>query len=185
MIFNKHYELRNKHAFLSPSKHYWINWDEEKLRNSYRNAQATERGTELHELAEKCIRNGVKLQANKTTLSLYVNDAIGYKMTPEQALYYSDNCYGHADAISFRRNILRIFDLKTGEVTPGSMDQLLIYAAIFCHEYHVDPHSIKYDLRIYQFDKAVCYEPEGEEIAEIMDIIVKEDNIVESMKIEE
>ena len=181
MNFNTHYELRNKHSFLSPSKHYWIKWDEDKLRSSYLNAQAVERGTRLHDLAAECINMGIKLQNNKTTMSLYVNDAIGYKMTAEQPLYYSDNCFGHADAISFRRNLLRIFDLKTGEVTAGSMEQPLIYAALFCLEYHIDPRSIKYDLRIYQFDKAICYEPDGDEIAEIMDIIVHHNAVIEEM----
>ncbi len=181
MNFNAHYELKNKHSFLSPSKHYWIKWDEDKLRTSYSNAQAAERGTRLHDLAAECIKLGIKLKDNKTTMALYVNDAIGYKMNAEQALYYSDNCFGHADAISFKRNTLRIFDLKTGEITPGSMDQLLIYAALFCLEYHIDPHAIKYDLRIYQFDQAMCYEPHGEEIADIMSIIVHLDAVIEEI----
>lgn len=185
MNFNTHYELKDKHAFLSPSKHYWINWDEDKLRASYKNAQAAERGTRLHSLAAECISLGIKLQNNKTTMSMYINDAIGYKMTSEVPLFYSSNCFGHADALSFNRKLLRIFDLKTGTVTQGSMDQLLIYAALFCLEYGVDPRSIKYDLRIYQYDNAVCYEPEGTEIAEIMDIIVALDRQIEMMKAEE
>ena len=185
MNFNKHYELKNKHAFFSPSKHYWLRWDEEKIRNSYINAKAVEKGTRLHNLAAECISLGIKLKDNKTTLSMYVNDALSYKMTPEVALFYSDNCFGHTDAISFKRNILRIFDLKTGEITTASMEQLLIYAALFCLEYHIDPKSIKYDLRIYQFDKAICYEPNGDEIAEIIDIIVHHDMVVESMNMEE
>ena len=185
MNFNTHYEIKDKHAFLSPSKHYWINWDTEKLRTSFKNAQAAERGTRLHALAAECISLGVKLQNNKTTLSMYVNDALGYKMTAEVPLFYSSNCFGHADALSFNRKLLRIFDLKTGAVSQASMDQLLIYAALFCLEYHVDPKSIKYDLRIYQFDKAICYEPNGEEINEIMDIIIELDTYLEEMKVEE
>ena len=62
----------------------------------------------------------------------------------EQALYYSDNCFGTADAISFKKNFLRIHDLKTG-VTPGSMKQLLIYASMFCLEYNFLPIQIFYD----------------------------------------
>ena len=65
------------------------------------------------------------------------------------------------------------------------MDQLLIYAAIYCLERKVDPYSIKYDLRIYQFDKAICHEPSGEEIAEIMDIIVHHNALLDSMNMEE
>ena len=106
MNFNEHYELRNKHAFFSPSKYYWLRWDEDKIKNSYINARAAEKGTRLHNIAAECISLGIKLQNNKTTLSMYVNDAIGYKMKPEVALYYSDNCFGHADAISFKRNLL-------------------------------------------------------------------------------
>lgn len=185
MSFDKYYELRNKHAFLAPSKHTWIRWDEDKLLNAWANAKAAEKGTELHEHAEKCIKFGTKLQDSKSTLGMYVNDAIEYKMQPEFLVYYSDYCFGHADALSFRRKKLRIFDLKTGLVTPGSMDQLLIYAAIYCLERKVDPYSIKYDLRIYQFDKAICYEPSGEEIAEIMDIIVHHNALLDSMNMEE
>ena len=182
MNFKPFFELRNKHAFLSPSKHTWIRWDRDKLINAWHNYKAAERGTELHELAEKCIKFGVKLQDNKSTLGMYVNDAISYKMTPEVALYYSDNCFGHADALSFKRKKLRIFDLKTGLVTQGSMDQLLIYAALFCLTYEIDPRSIKYDLRIYQFDQAVCYEPTGDEISEIVEAIIENDAVIEMLK---
>jgi hypothetical protein len=37
---------------------------------------------------------------------MYVNDAIGYQMTPEQPIYYSENCVGTADAISFKNDFL-------------------------------------------------------------------------------
>ena len=185
MNFKPFLELKNKHAFFSPSKHTWIHWDRDKIITSWNNFKAAERGTELHEFAEKAIKFGIKLQDSKSTLGMYVNDAIDYKMTPEVALYYSDNCFGHADAVCFRRKKLRIFDLKTGLVTPGSMDQLLIYAALYCFTYDVDPRSIKYDLRIYQFDQATCYEPTGDEIAEIMDIIIDSDAVVEMLKGEE
>lgn len=171
MNFNKHYELTNRHAFLSPSKYYWSNWDEEKLDVSYNNFLATERGTRLHALAAECISLGIKLKDNKTTMGMYVNDAIGYRMTPEQPLYYSDNCFGHADTISFRRNKLRIHDLKTGEVTPGSMRQLEIYAALFCLEYDVNPFKIEIELRIYQFDQAIIHNPDPQTILDIMNKI--------------
>lgn len=182
MNFKPFLELKNKHAFFSPSKHTWLRWDKEKIINAWRNYRAAERGTRLHAYAEESIRLGIKLQDSKSTLGMYVNDAIDYKMEPEVALYYSDNCFGHADALCFRRKKLRIFDLKTGLITPGSMDQLLIYAALYCFTYDVDPRSIKYDLRIYQFDQAECYEPTGDEIAEIMDIIIENDTIVEMLK---
>ena len=182
MNFKPFSELKNRHAFFSPSKHTWIHWDHEKIVTAWNNFKAAERGTELHDFAEKAIKHGIKLQDSKSTLGMYVNDAIDYKMTPEVALYYSENCFGHADAVCFRRKKLRIFDLKTGLITPGSMDQLLIYAALYCFTYDVDPRSIKYDLRIYQFDQATCYEPTGDEIAEIMDIIIDSDAVIEMLK---
>lgn len=40
--------------------------------------------------------------------------------------------------------MLRIHDLKTG-ISPVHMDQLLIYAALFCLEYKIKPGSIDTD----------------------------------------
>jgi hypothetical protein len=115
---------------------------------------------------------------------MYVNDAIGYKMTPEQPLYYSENCFGTCDAISFRKNQLRIHDLKTG-VTPAHMEQLLIYASLFCLEYGIKPSSIEAELRIYQSDDIIGYIPEPEEIVHVMDKIIYFDNIIKELKAEE
>ena len=131
MNFNNHFQLRDKHAFLGASKYHWINYDEDKLVESYNRFQAVQRGTVLHNFAAQCITLGQKLPRSQKTLNMYVNDAIGFKMTPEQVLYYSDNCFGTADAISFRNGMLRIHDLKTG-VTPAHMEQLMVYAALFC-----------------------------------------------------
>ena len=105
-------------------------------------------------------------------------------MTPEQPLYYSENCFGTADAISFRRNQLRIHDLKTGS-TPTSMHQLEVYTALFCLEYGKKPSSIKTELRIYQSDEVLVHEPSAEDILQIMDKIVKFDQIIERVKSEE
>ena len=131
MKFNNHKNLEGCHAFLGASKYHWINYNSDKVAASYRSYLATLKGTELHEFAAKCIQLGQKLPKSKKTLNMYVNDAIGYRMTPEQVLYYSDNCFGTADSISFKDNLLRIHDLKTG-VTPAHMEQLEIYAALFC-----------------------------------------------------
>src|SRR5262249_3060892 len=132
MIFNSHSDLRGQHAFLSASKYHWINYDPEKLDQAYRNSLSAKRGVELHDFAHRAIQLGIKLPRTSKTLNMYVNDAIGYRMITEQILYYSENCYGCADAIIFKQNKLRIHDLKTGEVVPGSMHQLEIYAALFC-----------------------------------------------------
>src|SRR5689334_11031588 len=116
MIFNAHSKLAGTHAFLSPSNYHWINYDEEKLVRTFTASMAARKGTELHAFAHDAIRLGIKLPNVKKTLNLYVNDAIGFKMVPEQILYYSDNCYGSPDSICFRRNTLRIHDLKNGVV---------------------------------------------------------------------
>lgn len=143
MTFNKHSNLEGQHAFLGASKYHWINYSDEKVANAYAKFLATVRGTELHEFAAQCIRLGQKLPRSNKTLNMYVNDAIGYKMTPEQVLYYSDNCFGTADAIAFRNGILRIHDLKTGSV-PAHLEQLEIYAALFCLEYNKKPSEIRH-----------------------------------------
>lgn len=181
MNFNRHFDLVGKHAFLSASGYSWLRYDEEKLTTVYLNNLAKQRGTELHDLARRCIELGVKLPKSKQTLNMFVNDAIGFQMTPEQPLYFSANCFGTADAISFKKNVLRISDLKTGE-TPASMDQLKIYAALFCLEYSFDPREIQIELRIYQSDDIVYEEPDPEEIIFIMDKIVDFDKIITKIK---
>lgn len=184
MNFNKHYELEGCHAFLGASKYHWINYDEEQLEESYRKSIAKQKGTELHDLACQCIKHGVKLQKSNKTLNSYVNDAIGFKMTPEQPLYYSPNCFGTADAISFRKNLLRIHDLKTG-VTPASFHQLEIYTALFCLEYDVNPNDISIELRIYQMDEVHVYEPKPEDILYIMSKIINFDRQIDQIREEE
>ena len=184
MHFNQHDNLIGQHAFLSASKCHWINYDENKLIETYSNFTAAQRGTELHDFAAQCIKLGQKLPRSQKTLNIYVNDAIGYKMTPEQVLYYSPNCFGTADAISFRDNFLRIHDLKTG-TTPAKMEQLKIYAALFCLEYKVKPSTIDMELRLYQSNDVIYHNPTAEEIIPIMDTIVHFDKIIEKIKTEE
>lgn len=184
MNFIKHFELEGKHAFLGASKFHWINYNEEKLIYTYQRHLATLKGTTLHDFAAQCIKLGQKLPKSKKTLNMYVNDAVGFKMTPEQPLYYSENCFGTADAISFRKGILRIHDLKTG-VTPAHMSQLLIYAAIFCLEYDVMPSEIQFELRIYQNDEVVVFNPTAEDIVPIMDKIITFDKVLTKIKQEE
>jgi hypothetical protein len=184
MIFNKHSQLEGQHAFLGASQYHWINYSEEKVAERYSTFLATLKGTELHEFAATCIKLKQKLPRSEKTLNMYVNDAIGFKMHPEQVLYYSDNCFGTADSISFKNNFLRIHDLKTG-VTPVKMEQLLIYAALFCLEYKVKPGSIKIELRIYQNDSIEICNPEADDILPIMDKIVSFDKVINKIKSEE
>lgn len=184
MNFYNHRNLEGTHAFLGASKYHWINYDDEKLALTYRKFLATLKGTTLHEFAAQCIRLGQKLPKSQKTLNMYVNDAIGFKMTPEQVLYYSDNCFGTTDAISFRNNLLRIHDYKSGEV-PAHMEQLLIYAALFCLEYKIKPGDIEFELRIYQSDEILYHKPTAEDILPIMDRIVTFDKIINKIKEEE
>ncbi len=170
MIFNKHSKLQGLHAFLSPSNYHWISYDEDKLIQRYLVHAAAQRGTELHEFANHAIRLGIKLPKTSATLNMYVNDAIGYRMVPEQTLFYSENCFGTADAISFRKDLLRIHDLKTGLV-PASFHQLEVYAALFCLEYHFKPFAIKMELRIYQNDDVQVLEGDPDAITHIMEQI--------------
>lgn len=183
MNFNKHSRLEGQHAFLSASQHSWVNYDEEKLVAVYRSFFAKQRGTELHDLACRLIKLGVKLPRTSKTLNMYVNDGIGYKMSPEVVLMYSDNCFGTADTISFKKDLLRIHDLKTG-VKEASMVQLDIYAALFCLEYNVDPTKIGIIEQIYQNDEVRAREPSADDILYVMDKIVVFDKRIEELKLE-
>ena len=181
MIFNNHSNLEGQHAFLGASKYHWLNYPPDKVAASYMKFLATLRGTELHEFAAHCIRLGQKLPKSRKTLNMFVNDAIGFKMSSEQVLYYSENCFGTADAISFRNNMLRIHDLKTGEIQ-AHIEQLMIYAALFCLEYDVDPEGIDVELRIYQYDEVFPYIPTAEEIRDVMQKIISADKIINQVK---
>lgn len=181
MNFNNHSSLEGQHAFLGASKYHWINYDEEKIAESYSKFMATQKGTVLHAFAAQCIMLGQKLPKSQKTLNMYVNDAIGYKMMPEQILYYSDNCFGTADSIVFRNRLLRIHDLKTG-VIPAHMEQLEIYAALFCLEYAVKPSDIDIELRLYQNNEIVYHNPTAEDIVPIMDKIITFDKIINKIK---
>lgn len=186
MNFIPHLDLVGQHAFLGASKYHWINYDDDKLAQTYQNALAVQRGTELHDLARMLIRMKVTLPRSQKTLNMYVNDAIHYSLTPEQPLYFSRNCFGTADAISFdeSKQFLRIHDLKTG-VTPAHMEQLQIYAALFCLEYHKKPYQIGMELRIYQNDEIQLCMPDCGDIDRIMTTIIRFDDKIEKMKLEE
>lgn len=184
MIFNKHSALEGQHAFLGASKYHWINYDESKVAESYSKFLATQKGTELHDFAAKCISLGQKLPKSQKTLNMYVNDAIGFKMVPEQPLFYSENCFGTTDAITFRNRMLRIHDLKTG-VIPVHMEQLEIYAALFCLEYKIKPADIEMELRIYQNNQILYENPTAETIVPIMDKIITFDKVINKIKEQE
>lgn len=177
MKFNDHYNLRGLHAPFSASQSSWLRYDTDKMIEVYTNRKAAEMGSKLHAWAKETIDLGIKQPRSKKTLYAYVNDAIGFKMDTEVVLFYSERFFGTADAISFRNNILRIHDLKTGK-TPAHMDQLMVYAALFCLEYRVKPGEIKIELRIYQNDDIQYLEPTAEDILPIMNAIITWDKIL-------
>ncbi len=184
MNYNRHFELKDKHALLSPSQYSWLRYDEEKLRSVLSNKMAVLRGTKLHELASMCIKMNQKLPRSEKTLNAFVNDAIGFGMQSELTLKYSSNCFGTADALSFRKNVLRIHDLKTGN-TKAHFDQLLIYTALFCLEYMVKPADITMIARIYQFDTYEEIEFLADDVIPVMETIKYFDKVIDEIKNEE
>lgn len=182
MNFNDHSNLKDMHSFLSPSNYHWLNYTPEKLESVYRNQKAKEEGTILHAFASMAIERRIKLANVKKALNMFVNDSIGFKMESEKVLYYSRNSFGTADAISFKDNVLRIFDLKTG-ITKPSFKQLDIYAALFCLEYGVDPTKIEVEERLYQGNGFEVNIPDPLWIQEIMDRIEEFDVVIENIKL--
>lgn len=184
MNFEKHLNLEGLHAPFSPSQSSWLRYDDEKALEVYANRKASEIGTKLHQWAKDTIDLGIKQPRSKKTLYAYVNDAIGFKMSTEVVLFYSRRFFGTADSISFRNGVLRIHDLKTGKI-PAHMEQLEIYAALFCLEYKVKPGDIEMELRIYQNDEILYHNPTTEDILPIMDKIIHLNKLLEKMDNEE
>lgn len=185
MEFKNHSSVKEgDHAYLGASTYHWLNYDDEKLETTYRRFLGVQKGTELHAFAAQCIKLKQTLPRSNKTLNMYVNDAIGFHLTPEQVLYYSENCFGTADGIGFRRNLLRIHDLKTGYIK-ANMKQLYIYASLFCLEYGINPGDIKIETRIYQNNEIWVENPDASVIVPIMDKIVHADEIIKRIKEEE
>lgn len=189
MNFIKHSNLEGLHAPFSPSQSSWLRYSDEKVLSVFLNRKAAEMGTKLHAWAKQTIDLGIKQPRSSKTLYAYVNDAIGYRMSTEVVLFYSEFFFGTADAISYRkekdRMVLRIHDLKTG-TTKVSMEQLMIYAALFCLEYKVKPGEIDMELRIYQNDlPPITHNPTADEILPIMDTIIRFNKILEKEYYEE
>ena len=176
MEFNNHRSLQGCHAIFSASQYSWLRYTDEQAIEAYTNRKASELGTRIHAWAAEAISLGMKQPKSTKTICAYINDAIGYKMSPEVVLFYSERFFGTADAISFRREpkhenmVLRIHDLKTGK-TPAKIDQLMISAALFCLEYRVKPGEIDIELAIYQNDEVLTHNPQADEILPIMDHI--------------
>ena len=186
MNFNRHYNLEGLHAPFSASQSSWLRYDDDKAKEAYERRKASERGTRLHAWAKETIDLGIKQPRSNKTLYAYVNDAIGFKMSTEVVLFYTDRFFGTADAISFRknpktgRNILRIHDLKTGVVGEPDkhFEQLKVYAALFCLEYRFKPAEIGISLGVYKKDEVAFCEPDPEEIEFIINKIIHLDKLL-------
>lgn len=187
MRFNRHSGLEGKHAFLSPSSYHWLNYDLQRLEARFHSWKSARRGTDLHELAKEAIRLRIYLDPSMGALADFVNHAIDFEMEPEQILFYSDNAFGTTDAIkldnspTYPRPVLRISDYKSG-ITSTKVDQLEVYAALFCLEYGYDPFELDYDLRIYQREEIFTFETPSERISAIMERIVEFDAHIERLK---
>jgi hypothetical protein len=186
MQFNIHRNYTGLHAPFSASKSSWLRYDDDKAIEVYINSKAAVMGTKLHEWAKTTIDLGIKQPKSKKTLYSYVNDAIGFRMDTEVVLYYSDRFFGTADAISFSNNVLRIHDLKTGKggKIESHMEQLEVYAALFCLEYHIKPGDIEMELRVYKNDEVLIHKPTAEDIVPIMDKIIHLNKLLERLESE-
>ena len=60
------------------------------------------------------------------------------------------------------------------------MEQLLIYAALFCLEYHKNPRQFLTELRIYQNFNVLIANPTAEEIETYMDLIQNRSKLIMS-----
>lgn len=205
MNWNQHRNLEGSHAFLSASKYSWLSKTNEEIVQSYTNSFSQAIGTLSHAFAADYIRFREKLKKGDSralkidlmrkgipeyaidirafypTVMRYVNDSIDFMMDPEILLYYSDLCFGTADAIQVSNGALRIHDLKTGS-TAAKIDQLKIYAGLFFLEYGQKPERLRTELRIYQSDDIIVHEPEVDEIREVMDAIVEKDRVLQKLK---
>jgi hypothetical protein len=77
--------------------------------------------------------------------------------------------------------MLRIHDLKTGKVgkIESHIEQLEVYAALFCLEYKIKPGDIDMELRVYKNDEVVYHTPEVDDIAHIIDKIIHLNKLLE------
>ena len=188
MDFIQHKPLQGLHAPFSASQSHWLRYDDEKVAEVYLNKKAAAMGSRLHEWAKETIDLGLKQDTRKkTTLNMYINDAIGFKMSTEIVLFYSERFFGTADAICFRnekgKNVLRIHDLKTGKSgkIEDHIEQLEVYAALFCLEYKIKPGEIDTELRVYKNDQVLVHTATAEDILPIMDKIIHLDKLLQKI----
>jgi hypothetical protein len=206
VIWKDYSKLPEQHALCGGSNYSWRNKTPEQIVEFKMNSYAVKIGTILHEYAKKNITRGFKMSKQDKhsvlryltiendipekaidldrifiTLMNYVNDSITLKMSPEIRLYYSDNFNGTADAISFEKGSLKIFDLKTG-VTSASFMQLENYAAFFCLDYNISPKEIKdIEYRIYQNMEMAIINPDPLSLLPILNHIIETEKMLRSV----
>ena len=219
-------KLEGKHAYLAPSKKGWENKTVGELIDGYSRSYSQLIGTAVHDIARRhierhakiansdlkeirlqtieyydipefAINRGVDFEMIFETAKRYVNDALGFRLVPEQKLCYNEDiAFGTADTISqldsvFDKRFLRIHDLKTG-IKEADMAQLEKYAALFFLEFEgemkrrkLSVADIEMELRIYQLGEIVVHHPTVEDIAPIMDIYKTDVSALTKLKTEE
>jgi hypothetical protein len=186
MRFHRHSDLEGKHSLLSPSKYAWLRYNDDKIEKMYEEHLESVRGTEEHAFAVSAIKLGHRMPDDPKTINMYINDCIGWRMKPEVPLYWSDFCFGTADALGFYESQmkLRVSDLKNGK-TPTKFDQLVIYAALFCLEYEFPrPWELEIELRIYQRNQVREHFPDPDEVFHAMDRILTGTRLLEARRAE-
>jgi len=188
MEWNDHWRLEGRHATLSPSGYHWLNYDPDKMRRVTWNNYSKEDGTKMHELASNMILYSIMPENNENALNQFVIDALTMfdeSMSSEVLLYYSDECFGTADAIYYDEETkhLQVHDLKTG-VSKPSFKQLWIYCALFCLEYDKKPEDLTFECRLYQLGAMDIDSPDPKDIRAIMNQIVSMSNVIEGVRIE-
>lgn len=110
---------------------------------------------------------------------LFIGDSIGFHMESEQKLKLSNKINGTADAVRFypKENLLRVSDLKTGS-RPAKIEQVLIYAALYCYENRLDPLKTNFETRIYQNGVIHIEQPDKEDINDIYKNIVHKNEVL-------
>lgn len=188
MEWNDHWRLEGRHATLSPSGYHWLNYDSDKMRRVTWNNYSKEDGTKMHELASNMILYSIMPENNENALNQFVIDALTMfdePMSSEVLLYYSDECFGTADAIYYdeENKHLQVHDLKTG-VSKPSFKQLWIYCALFCLEYDKKPEDLTFECRLYQLGAMDIDAPDPKDIRTIMNQIISMSNVIEGVRIE-
>jgi hypothetical protein len=114
---------------------------------------------------------------------LFICDSIGFRMESEQKLSVSKIIEGTADAVRYypKENLLRVSDLKTGS-RPAKIEQVFVYAALYCYENRLDPLKTNFETRIYQNGEVYIEHPSGDVISNALNISLHLDEVVEKFR---